>query len=368
MQALIRIGRNTAALPANAVAADVPKKIHTAPDERRLLTVMFCDIVGFTDLAHRLDPEELKSVIRAYRGACSKVVAHFDGYVAQYLGDGVMVYFGWPDAHEDDAERSVRSALDIVQAIKGEGGKEALSVRIGIATGPVVVGEASRNGDVDDSLAVGETPNVAARLQGLAGINEIVIGPTTRRLVGNTFELDDLGMHTLKGIVAPMHAWRAKAVLKTEGRFEAAHSGATLTELVGRDEEVALLMRHWNWARNGEGQIVLLSGEPGLGKSRLTQVLRDRLKGEKHTSARYQCSPFRLNSALYPIIAHIEFAAGFARDDSAEQQLDKLEAMLVGTQAQRTEAAPLFAALLSLPTDRYPRLRLSPRRQKEKTL
>jgi class 3 adenylate cyclase/tetratricopeptide (TPR) repeat protein len=370
LQAVTRLGQQTIGPSGDAVAViDVaPKSTHAPLDERRQLTVMFCDIVGFTDLAHRLDPEELKGIIRDYRKACTKVVAHYDGYVAQYLGDGLMVYFGWPGAHEDDAERCVRAALDIVEAVKTAGLAGGLSVRIGVATGSVVVGEASRDGNREDGLAVGETPNVAARLQGLAGADEIVIGPTTRRLVGSAFELADLGMHPLKGIVTPVRAWRVQGVLRTEDRFAATHSGGSLTALVGRDEEMALLLRHWNWARNGEGQVVLLSGEPGIGKSRLTQVLRDRLKGEPHTTLRYQCSPFRLNSALYPIIEHIEFAAGFARGDTTEQKLDRLEAMLVGSQAQRSEAAPLFAALLSLPTDRYPSLGLSPRRQKEKTL
>ena len=370
LQAVTRLGHQTITPSGDAVAIiDVaPKSTHTPLDERRQLTVMFCDIVGYTDLSHRLDPEELKGIIRDYRKACAEVVAHYDGYVAQYLGDGLMAYFGWPGAHEDDAERCVRSALEIVQAVKGVRVAGGLSVRIGIATGPVVVGEGSTDDNVEDGLAVGETPNRAARLQGLAGADEIVIGPTTRRLTGNTFELTDLGVHMLKGIVTPTRAWRVQTVLKTEDRFEAAHSGVALTALVGRDEEVALLLRHWNWARNGEGQVVLLSGEPGIGKSRLTQVLRERLKAEPHCTLRYQCSPFRLNSALYPIIEHIEFAAGFVRGDTTEQKLDKLEAMLVGSQAQRSEAAPLFAALLSLPTDRYPSLGLSPRRQKEKTL
>jgi class 3 adenylate cyclase/tetratricopeptide (TPR) repeat protein len=370
LQAVTRLGPQTIGLSDDAVTVVdiVPKPTHTSLDERRQLTVMFCDIVGYTDLAHRLDPEELKGIIRDYRSACTKVVAHYDGYLAQYLGDGLMVYFGWPGAHEDDAERCLRAALDIVQAVKAARFAGGLSVRVGIATGAVVVGEASGDRNAEDGLAVGETPNVAARLQGLAGADEIVIGPTTRRLIGNTFELADLGVHPLKGIVTPVRAWRVQGVLRTEDRFAATHSGRTLTALVGRDEEVALLLRHWNWARSGEGQVVLLSGEPGIGKSRLTQVLRDRLKGEPHTTLRYQCSPFRLNSALYPIIEHIEFAAGFGREDTPGQKLDKLEAMLVGRQAQRSEAAPLFAALLSLPTDRYPSLGLSPRRQKEKTL
>jgi len=370
LQAVTKLGDQTIARSASSVAViDVAAKpTHTPPDERRQLTVMFCDLVGFTDLAHRLDPEELKGIIREYRKACTKVVAQYDGYIAQYLGDGLMVYFGWPGAHEDDAERGVRSALEIVQAVKNADLAGGLSVRIGLATGSVVVGEGSAEATAEDGLAVGETPNVAARLQGLAGADEIVIGPTTRRLVRNTFELTDLGMHALKGIVTPVRAWRVQGVLKTEDRFEAAHSGAALTALVGRDEEVALLIRHWNWARSGEGQVVLLSGEPGIGKSRLTQVVRERLKGEPHTSLRYQCSPFHLNSALYPIIEHLEFAAGFVREDTSEQKLDKLDAMLVGSQAQRAEAAPLIAALLSLPTDRYPSIGLSPRRRKEKTL
>ena len=371
LQALSKLGgQKTAASSGDGVAVvDIASRpIHAALDERRHLTVMFCDLVGYTELAQRLDPEELKGVIRGFRKACGKVVAHYDGYIAQYLGDAVMVYFGWPGAHEDDAERCVRSALDIVQAVKGLGFAEPLAVRIGVATGPVVVGEASRDGNGEDGLAVGETPNRAARLQGLAGADEIVIGPTTRRLVGNTFEVADLGVHPLKGIVQPVQAWRVHAVLRSQGRFDAAHGAVTLTALVGRDEEVALLLRHWHWALTGEGQVVLLSGEPGIGKSRLTQVLRERLKGEPHTTLLYQCSPFRLNSALYPIIEHIEFAAGFAREDTPEQKLDKLEAMLAGSQAQRTESAPLFAALLSLPTDRYPSPGFSPRRQKEKTL
>ena len=369
LQALTKLGQTSAAPPAaGAAVIDVaPKPVRAPQDERRQLTVMFCDIVGSTELAHRLDPEELKGVIREYRHVCTRVVTRWEGYIAQHLGDGVMVYFGSPVAHEDDAERCVRAALDIVEAVKGVRSTEALAVRIGVATGPVVVGDASAGGDGGDGLAVGETPNRASRLQGLAGADEIVIGPTTRRLIGNTFQLSDLGAHVLKGIVQPVPAWRVDGVLRTEARFDAAHGSAVLTELVGREEEVGLLLRHWEWARSGEGQVVLLSGEPGIGKSRLTQVLRERVKDDLHKTLRYQCSPFRLNSALYPTIEHIEFAAGFAREDTAEQKLDKLEATLVGSQLQRTEAAPLFAALLSLPISRYRPLRLSPRRQKEKT-
>jgi class 3 adenylate cyclase len=366
LQALTKLAQTTASSAGAVEVIDSAPRPRAALDERRQLSVMFCDIVGYTDLAHRLDPEELKGITRDYRKACTAVVARYDGFVAQYLGDGLMVYFGWPGAHEDDAERCVRSALEIVQAVKEVNVAGGLAVHIGVATGPVVVGP-SKEGEDEDALAVGETPNLAARLQGLAGVDQVVIGPTTRRLVGNTFELTDLGVHPLKGIVQPVHAWRVDAVLRTEARFDSVHGGAVLTELVGREEEVALLLRHWQWARGGEGQVVLLSGEPGIGKSRLTQALRERVKDDPHTAVRYQCSPFRVNSALYPVIEHIEFAARFAREDTSEEKLDKLEAMLVGSPAQRTEAAPLFAALLSLPMNRYPPLGLLPRRQKEKT-
>jgi class 3 adenylate cyclase len=367
LQALAK-RRHAVAAPSAAVAAVggllIPNQ--TPLDERRLLSVMFCDIVGYVALAQRVDPEELKRIIRDFRKTCTQVVAQYDGYVAQHLGDGLMVYFGWPGAHEDDVERCVRSALDIVQAVKGVDVEGGLAVRVGIATGPVVVGR-SEDGRNEEVLAVGETPNLAARLQGLSGVDQVVIGPTTRRLVGNGFEVADLGVHPLKGIVRPVQAWRVVGLRRTEARFDAAHGDAALTELVGRDEEVALLKRHWQWARSGEGQVVLLGGEPGVGKSRLTQVLREHVKGESHTPLRYQCSPFRLNSALYPTIEHIEFAAHFTRADTPDQKLDKLEATLVGSQSERAESAQLLAPLLSLPTNRYPPHGLSPRRQKEKT-
>jgi tetratricopeptide (TPR) repeat protein len=243
-----------------------------------------------------------------------------------------------------------------------------LAVRIGVATGTVVVGEASRAANAEAKLAVGDTPNLAARLQGLAGAGEVVIAPATRRLVGDAFDLTDLGARPLKGIAEPVRVWRVEAVHRTEGRFEAAHTGGALTPLVGREEEVALLLRAWRQAREGEGRVVLISGEPGIGKSRLTQVLREQIAGEPHLTLRYQCSPYHLNSPLYPVTEQIEAVAGFTREDTPEQKLDKLEAVLVGSREQRAESAPLLAALLSLPTERYPPLKLSPQKQKEKTL
>jgi class 3 adenylate cyclase/tetratricopeptide (TPR) repeat protein len=336
--------------------------------ERRQLTVMFCDLVGSTALAERLDPEELRELMQAYRAAVGAVVARYEGQVAQYLGDGLMVYFGWPTAHEDDAERGVRAALEMVQAVKGVSGANPLALRLGVATGTVVVGEASPTANAEAKLAVGETPNLAARLQGLAGPDEVVIAPATRRLVGDVFELTDLGAHPLKGITEPVQAWRVESLHRTEGRFEAIHGGVALTPLVGREEEVALLRRRWQQARNGEGQVVLVGGEPGIGKSRLTQVLREQIADESAIVLRYQCSPYHLNSALYPFTEALEVAAGFAREDTPDQKLDKLEAALAGSPDQIAESAPLLGALLSLPIERYPALQLSPQKRKEKTL
>ena len=358
------IHASSSAPAANAPAP--PSDPHDA--ERRQLTVMFCDLVGSTALSERLDPEELRELMKAYRKAGGDVVARYDGHVAQYLGDGLMVYFGWPNAHEDDAERCVRAALEIVRAVKGVTAAHPLAVRIGLATGTVVVGESSRAANAEARLAVGDTPNLAARLQGLAGTDEIVIAPATRRLVGDVFDLTDLGTRQLKGIAEPVRVWRVDALRRTEGRFEAAHAGVELTPLVGREEELALLLRAWHQAREGEGRVVLISGEPGIGKSRLAQTLRERIAGEDYASLRYQCSPYHLHSPLYPVIRHIEAMAGLTRDDTAEEKLDKLEAFLSGAQPHRAEVVRLFADLLALPTDRYPALALSPQKQKERTL
>lgn len=347
--------------PASSPAAPSPGA------ERRQLTVMFCDLVGSTALAERLDPEELRELMQTYRKACGDVAERYEGHVAQYLGDGLMVYFGWPHAHEDDAERGVRAALEMVDAVTRLAAPQPLAVRIGLATGPVVVGDATRESHTEATLAVGETPNLAARLQALAGTNEIVIAPATRRLVGDAFALTDLGVRPIKGIADPVQAWRVDALQRTTTRFEAAHGGSTLTPLVGREEEAALLLRRWQQARTGAGQVVLINGEPGIGKSRLTRVLRESIQ-EPYTSLRYQCSPFHVHSALYPFLEQFEFQAGFSREDTPDQRLDKMEAALLGDVAGTAETAVLLAAALSLPTSRYPALGLSPQKQKERTL
>jgi class 3 adenylate cyclase/tetratricopeptide (TPR) repeat protein len=336
--------------------------------ERRQLTVMFCDLVGSTALASRLDDaEELRELLRAYRTACRDVIERYEGSVAQYLGDGLMVYFGWPRAHEDDAERCLRAALDVVQAVKCVSAEIRLAVRIGVATGTVVIGEGSGTAD-ETQLAVGETPGLATRLHERAKPDEIVIAHTTRRLVGDAFDLTDLNVWPLDGIEQPVRAWRVDALRRTDGRFDAAHQGRALTPLVGREEEVSLLMRAWRQARDGEGRVVVIRGEPGIGKSRLIQVLREEIAGEPFTGLRYQCSLYHLNSTLSPFIEQVEFATGWTGQDTVAEKLDKMEAMLAGSPAQIAEAAPLFAAMLSLPGERYPPVDLSPRRQKEKTL
>jgi class 3 adenylate cyclase/tetratricopeptide (TPR) repeat protein len=335
--------------------------------ERRQITVLFCDLVGSTELTQTLDPEELREVLREYQQACGEVVRKYDGHVAQYLGDGLMVYFGWPKAHEDDAERSVRASLEILEAVKRVSAPEPLKVRVGIATGPVVVGETGAGDASVPKAAVGETPNLAARLHALAGADEIVIAPATHKLLGSTFDYHDLGTQTLKGIVAPMRVWRVEGIGKAEGRFEASH-GTSLLPPIGREEEFALLNERWDRAKEGNGQVVLLSGEPGIGKSRLTTMLAEQLAGEPHTRLRYFCSPHLQNSPLYPCIQQLERASGFTRGDSPIRKLEQIEAILTAG-SQRAEDIALIADLLSIPTDdRYPKLQVSPQKRKQKTM
>ncbi len=349
-----------------ATSASTGAKPHDVA-ERRQLTVMFCDLVGSTALSARFDPEELREEIRAYQNACSGVVARYDGFVAKFMGDGVLAYFGYPRAHEDDAERAVRAGLEIEAAVTSleTRGTEQLAVRIGIATGLVVVGDLVGEGSAQEQAVVGETPNLAARLQALAEPRQIVLAGATRRLIGDLFRLRDLGRQTVKGFTEPVEAFAVEGVAVTESRFEAARRG--LTDLVGRAAESALLRDRLRKASAGAGQIVLLSGEAGIGKSRLAAQLAAEVASEPHTRLRYQCSPYHRDSVLHPFVVALGRAARLAPEDPAETQLDKLEAILAP--ARIAETAPLFASLLSIPTgDRYPPLALSAAQQRRLTL
>src|SRR5262245_10884410 len=338
--------------------------------ERRHLTVMICDLVGSTALSTRLDPEDMRVVIDAYHAACARITRNYDGFLAEFRGDGILAYFGYPSAHEDDAERTVRAGLDIIAAVARleTHAAKPLAVRIGIASGVVVIGDPSREGALRERAVVGETPNLAARLQGLAEPGTIVVAASTRRLLGDLFRLRGLGRHAVKGIAAPVAAWAVEGVSDSESRFEAARA-AGLTDLIGREDELDFLLERQRLAWKGEGQIVLISGEPGIGKSRLVAALAERIAGEPHTRLRYQCSPYHTNSALHPFIAQLERAAGFKADDAPEQKLDKLEALLAMGASQVQAVAPLFAALLSISFgERYPPLALSPTQQRRRTL
>jgi class 3 adenylate cyclase/predicted ATPase len=348
-------------------AAEIPATTRDTA-ERRQVTVMFSDLVGSTALSARMDPEDLREIISAYQRCVAETVQRFGGFVAKYMGDGVLFYFGYPEAHEDDAERAVRAGLELVVAVAGLKTHAILQTRVGIATGLVVVGDLIGSGASQEQAIVGETPNLAARLQGVAEPNSVVIGESTRKLVGNLFELQDLGAQQLKGLSGPMRTWAVLRPASVESRFDALHTTG-LTELVGREEELELLMRRWSKAKTGEGQVVLLSGEPGIGKSRLTAALLERLADEQLMRLRYFCSPQHTDSALYPIIRQLERAAGFQREDTIEKRLDKLEELLSKGAYDMREAAPLIADLLSIPTGgRYLALELTPQKRKEKTL
>src|SRR5437016_7191521 len=338
--------------------------------EPRHLTVMICDLVGSTALAARLDPEDMRAVIDAYHAACARITRTYDGFLAEFRGDGILAYFGYPIAHEDDAERTVRAALDIIAAVARleTHAAEPLAVRIGIATGLVVVGDLSREGALREHAVVGETPNLAARLQALAEPGTAVIAGSTRRLLGDLFRLRDLGRHEVKGIAEPVAAWVVEGVSDSESRFEAVRA-AGLTDLIGRADELDFLLERQRLAWKGEGQIVLISGEAGIGKSRLAAALAERIAGEPHARLRYQCSLYHTNSALHPFIAQLERAAGFKADDTSAQTLDKLEALLAMGASPVQAVAPLFAALLSIPFgERYPTLSLSPMQHRRRTL
>src|SRR6516165_961271 len=337
--------------------------------ERRQVTVMFSDLVGSTALSTRMDPEDLREVISAYQNSVAVIVRRFGGFVARYIGDGVLAYFGYPHAHEHDAERAVRAGLELVKEtpkLKTAAGVP-LQVRVGIATGLVVVGDLIGGGSVQEHEVVGETPNLAARLQELAEPGTVVISSSTRRLTGGFFDYRDIGPVALKGFAETVQAWQALGASAAESRFEALRTSTT--PLVGRAEEIDLLLRRWEQAKGGEGSVVLLSGEPGIGKSRIAETILKRLSGEPHARLRLFCSPYHQDTALYPSITQLERAAGFRRDDTDEQRLTKLEAVLALAANDLGEAVPLLAGLLSIPTgDRCPELDLTPQKRREKTL
>lgn len=337
----------------------------TGPGERRQLTVMFCDLADSTALSGRLDPEDLRGVISAYRTACAQVISSYDGFIAHFLGDGLLVYFGYPHAHENDAERAVRAGLDIVAAIPRleTAARTPLEARIGVATGMVVVGELIAEGASEGQAVVGETPNLAARLQAVAEPGTVVLSASTHRLAAGHFEYRKLGATHLKGLADSTEVWQVIGLSAVEGRFEAEH-GISLPPLLGRHEEIELLSRRWRQAVQGDGCVVLLTGEPGIGKSHIALTFQERLQAEPHTRLRYFCSSHHANSALFPFVSHLERAAGFERTDPTSVRRAKLEALL----AQSPSHLAILANLLSLSEERDRLPDVSPQKRKEFTL
>ena len=362
----------TTSSAARAEAAPAPSaKTSVLSDaaERRQLTVMFCDLVGSTALSARLDPEDMRHVIRAYQDACSGVVARYDGFVAKFFGDGILAYFGFPRAHEDDAARAVHAALEIAEVVAGlqTRARESLAVRVAIATGLVVVGDLVGQGSAQEQAVVGDTPNLAARLQGLADAGGVVVAAATRRLLGDRFRLTDLGKHAVKGLAEPVDAFAALGVSESESRFEAAHA-ARLTGFVGREAESAELLARQRLVWGGQGQIVLISGEAGIGKSRLSAWLAEQVADTPHTRLHYHCSPYHRDSALYPFVQQFERAAAIAPQEPPDAKLDKLEKVLDLATDRVNEVAPLIGSMLSIPLGhRYPPLNLSPAQQRRQT-
>ena len=363
LKAIAELNGVEAAAPAVAVES-LRRDAVRAEGERRQLTVLFCDMVGFTELANRVDPEVLQGIIRSYEDACAVCITRYEGYVFQRLGDGIVAFFGYPLAHEGEAERAIHAGLEIIDALAKLDVPDTghLAVRIGIATGLVVVSSAEKG-------AVGETMNLASRLQAIAQPGSIVVSERVQRLAGGSFEYQDLGEQTLKGIARPTHAYRIEGVSEAASRFEAAHGETGLTPLVGREQEIGLLMERWQLAQDGEGQVVLLSGEPGIGKSRILSALKERLEAQGAQPLRFQCSPYYVNSAFWPSIDNFERALRFGRDEQTESKLDKLEALIVTHYGRPLGDVRFIASMLSIPCEaRYGALPMTPQKFKDETL
>ncbi|MCH9675391.1 MAG: AAA family ATPase [Gammaproteobacteria bacterium] len=337
--------------------------------QRRQLTVMFCDLVGSTSLAEHLELEDYRELLGAYQTASRAAIRRYEGYLARYMGDGLLIYFGYPQAHEDDAERAIRAGLEIVERVHALGQREGrrLEVRIGVATGQVVAGDIIGEGAAEEHAVLGEAPNLAARLQTLAAPGSVVISRATRELIGNLFACEDAGLHALKGIAEPVPAWRVLSSAASQTRFAATRSPDT-THFVGRNSELLMLVERWRRAQDNEGQVVLLSGEPGIGKSRLAHALREEIHTEQHDELHFQCSPYHINSAFYPFVEHIQHGAGIVRDDTAEQRFEKLTRWLVDEDEAFATAASLLAPLLSIEQPRSESSKVEPQEHKRRTI
>jgi len=352
-----------------------PSSTSSGEAERRQLTVMFCDLVGSTALSSKLDPEDMREVISSFQTACRAAIVAYAGFIARYMGDGILIYFGFPQAHEDDAGRAVRAGIAIVDAMAvlnagiGKRYAAALAVRIGIATGPVVVGDMVGEGAAEEAAVVGDTPNLAARLQGVAGPDQVVVALATHTLTEPSFEFEDLGSHELKGIDEPVPAWRALRERDIDSRYEA-RRGTGGTPLVGRQEELGLLLRSWESSKKGHGQAILVQGEAGIGKSRLIEALREHIARDDYVWVAHRCSPYHANSTLYPVIEHLKRALDWSSESSGEEKLEKLEETLADQTLPLSEVIPLYADLLSLPLadGRYPPSERNPRQKREATL
>src|SRR6266540_1129565 len=345
-----------------------PSLVQHREAEFRQITVMFCDLVGSTQLSEKLDPEDLQKLIDAYRRECCTAIRRYGGEVARYFGDGVMAFFGWPYAHEDDAARAVHAALEIVSGVTKISGPVNLACRVGVCSGPVVVGEIANSTASWSMDAVGETPNIAARLQTLAAINTVLISESTKRLVSAVFDLQDLGLLELKGVTEPVHVYRVLAAKSAGSRFEAAHSGS-LTPLIGRSSELSLLLDRWKKVKEGDGQVILLSGIPGVGKSRLLHELKSHIQNEPHILLHHQCSPYHSQSAFFPVIEQIEKAAQLPAREADADKIAKLKAYLPRLTNNSVDPVLLIAKLLSIPAENHLELSgLTPQQIKNRTI